>query len=95
MSDVQQEQKDTAQTQEFQGKGAGEPPAPSKTPLEIFDIFFDNINGLLAAKENLKLQALYLSLNEAYMRKWSTEANFHFTLAVSLRKRRKKLAEKS
>ena len=52
-----------------------------------FQRFFADTNGLLAGKENLKLQAITTQIRVNYYHKWSEESNKLLALAVNLKRR--------
>lgn len=49
--------------------------------------FENRMNGLLAAKENLRLVAAHEKLHSAYSLSWKNQSNRYFQLVVMLRRR--------
>ncbi len=51
--------------------------------------FHDKLNGVLAAKENMKLVAVEQKVHPAYVLNWKIQSNRHFQLVVAMRRRLK------
>jgi hypothetical protein len=86
------EASDTAETTEpapLEGALKTEDPPASNEPDWIVQLrrYHHNINGLLAAKENLKIVAVNRGANPAFTKNWSREANSMMRLAVIMRDR--------
>lgn len=58
--------------------------APGKQQLKRFH---DDVNDVLASKENLKLKALSIKTRPEFFREWTAESNRYLILMVNLRRR--------
>ncbi len=73
-----------------------EQPAPSSADPELpvwiqqISRYHDDMNGLLAGKENLKIMAVNTSARPSFYKKWVYEANQFARLTVNLRHRRRR-----
>jgi hypothetical protein len=72
-----------------QAVGEGEKPARKPAWNKELERFHDDINGILATKENLKLVALDKNARQSFSRLWRTESNRFFQLAVNIRRRKR------
>jgi hypothetical protein len=49
--------------------------------------FHDKVNGVLAAKENMKVVAMDQKIHSAYSQNWKIQCNRYFQLTVAMRRR--------
>jgi hypothetical protein len=90
---------DTGVSREIQAdpafKAATPPTAsePSQSPEWSTELrrFYNDMNGLLAQKENLKLTGMDIGAKPSFMRQWSRDANAALRVTAVLRRRLAKI----
>lgn len=79
---------------------ATSPEPPTKAALVLpswvkqISRYHNDMNGLLAAKENLKIMAVDKSVRHSFYKKWVFEANQYARLTVNLRHRKRRALER-